>query len=277
MIRVRLQGRMGNQLFQYAFALYASRKLQTKFIVDIRKQDGYQLEYFNLPPPLQYLSFGKLAQRLYDIVNRNYKMKKNFFMRGRDEDWSKRILSDNTAYKGYFQDAYFSSQIKSILDRHLSIRKKYTKKFHELFPFALSDKYAVLHIRFGDYLSQTIEVNNTKLNWSLPIEWYYSAIQRAKLENIKLVIISDDILLARKQLFEHYNNCYFPEGDAITHFQFLLHAETCIISNSSFAWWGAFLNQNKNKKIIAPNNWVGYNAGFEYPKGIMTREFEWLQ
>ena len=268
---------MGNQLFQYAFAFYVSRKLNTKFIVDIRQKDGYQLEYFNLPPPLKYLSFGILAQGLYNVINRNYKMKKNFFMRGRDEDLSKRILSDNTTYKGYFQDAYFSTQIKSILNRHLSIKKKYTKQFHELFPFVLSDKYAVLHIQFGDYVNQTIEINNIKLNCSLPIEWYYHAIQCAKLGNMKLVIICDDILLAKNIFSQKVENCYFPLADAINNFQFLLHAETCIISNSSFAWWGAFLNQNKHKKIIAPNNWVGYNAGFEFPKGIMTKEFEWLQ
>jgi len=185
-------------------------------------------------------------------------------------------LSDNTSYKGYFQDAYFSSQVKSILYTHLSVQKKYSKLFHELFPFVLSEKFAVLHIRFGDYANQAIEVNNTKFNWSLPVEWYYSAIKYAKLGSMKLVIISDDLLLARNHFFEHYDNCYFPEGDSITHFQFLLRAETCIISNSSFAWWGAFLNQNKNRKVIAPKNWVGYNAGFEYPKGIMTEEFEWL-
>jgi hypothetical protein len=277
MIRVRLQGRMGNQLFQYAFALYASRKLQTKFIVDIRKKDGYQLGHFNLPPPLKYISIGIWAQRLYIFIHRNYKMKKTFFMTGRDEDWNRRIFSDSTLYKGYFQDASFSSQMKSILNRHLSIRKKYTKEFHELFPFVLSDKYAVLHLRFGDYANQAIEVNNTKFNWSLPVEWYYKAIQFAKLGNMKLVIISDDLLLAKNLLSQKVENCYFPLGDAIIHFQFLLHAETCIISNSSFAWWGAFLNQNKSKKVIAPNNWVGYNAGFEYPKGIMTQEFEWLQ
>jgi hypothetical protein len=268
---------MGNQLFQYAFALYVSRKLKTKFIVDLRQKDGYQLGYFNLPYPLKYLSIGILAQLIYSIIQRKYKLKKIFFMSGRDEDWSKRILSDNTSYKGSFQDASFSSQIKSILYRHLSIREKYTKQFHDLFPFVLSDKYAVLHLRFGDYANQAIEVNNTKFNWSLPIEWYYSAIQRAKLENMKLVFISDDMLLAKNKFFDQYLNSYFPEGDTITHFQFLLHAEICIISNCSFAWWGAFLNQNTSKKIIAPNNWVGYNAGFEYPKGIMTEEFEWLQ
>lgn len=276
MIRIRLQGRLGNQLFQYAFALYASQKLKTKFVIEIRQKDGYQLGYFNLPTPLKFLSLGKLAQRFYNLVQRNFKTKKTFFVPGWDEDWSNRTLTDSTEYKGYFQDARFSYAVKEQLYNQLTIRDKYTKQFEEQFPFVFTERYAVLHIRFGDYENQTIQIKNNKFNWSLPLGWYYHSIKYASLGNMKLVVISDNMTMARERFQNTAENIFFPEGDAITHFQFLLHAEVCIVSNSSFAWWGAFLNQKLNKKVIAPANWVGYNAGFEFPKGIMTKEFEWI-
>lgn len=277
MIRVRLQGRMGNQLFQYAFAIYASQKLQTKFVIEIRQKDGYQLGYFNLPFPLKLLSNSLVVQRLYNYLQQFFKMKKSFFIDGMDEDWGNRILTDNTKYKGYFQDARFSCEVKKTLCKHLAVKKKISNEFEKEFPLIVSEKYAVLHIRFGDYENLIIQIKNKKIKWSLPIEWYFHSIQYAQLGKMKLVIISDDMALAKDVFLGKLQNCIFPEGDAITHFQFLLHADTCIISNSSFAWWGAFLNQNKNRKVIAPKNWVGYNAGFEYPKGIMIDEFIWLQ
>jgi hypothetical protein len=56
----------------------------------------------------------------------------------------------------------------------------------------------------------------------------------------------------------------------------MMNADGCVIGNSSYSWWGGFLNAKKHKKIYAPNNWAGYNAQQEYPVGIMTKEFIWV-
>jgi len=277
MIRVRLQGSMGNQLFQYAFGVYASQKLNTKFVFEIRQKDGYQLGCFNLPFPLKLMSNSLVIQRLYNYLQKFYKTKKTFYLDGMDEDWGKRILTDKTTYKGSFQDARFSREVKKVLYSHLTIQQPISQEFEKQFPYVNSEKYAVLYIQFRNHEKQTILTKNSTIKWSLPEEWYFRSIQYAQLGKMKLLIISDDMDLAKDVFRGKVDNCIFPEGNEITHFQFLLHADTCIISNSSFAWWGAFLNQTKHRKVIAPKNWVGYNAGFEYPKGIMTEEFEWIQ
>jgi len=277
MIRIRLQGRMENQLFQYAFAVYASQKLQTKFVFEIRQKDGYQLGCFNLPFPLKLMSSSLVIQRLYNYLQQFYKMKKTFFLNGVDEDWGKRILTDNTSYKGFFQDARFSSAVKKTLCRQLIIRQPVTQEFKKQFPFVNSEKFAVLYIRFRENENLNLQIQNNIINSTLPVEWYFNSLKYAQLGKMKLVIISDDMVLAKDVFWGKVDNCIFPEGNEITHFQFLLHAETCIISNNSFAWWGAFLNQTKNRKVIAPKNWMGFNAGIEYPKGIMLDEYVWLQ
>lgn len=277
MIRIRLQGRMGNQMFQYAFALYASIKLKTGFVIEIRKRDEFQLGYFRLSFPFSLFSYGKLIKKLYNCFQRRTKMDKTFFVPNGEEDWSNRTLTDHTEYKGYFQDAKFSRAIKPLLLKHFSIKKRFIRKFEKDFVHLLGHKLAVLHIRLNDYQDQHLFVSNKKFDWLLPQNWYEKALQEIDLTGYKLVVISDNIEMARTIFSKTDRKIIFPDGDAITHFQFLLHADVCIISNSSFAWWGAFLNSKPGKKVIAPSNWVGYNAGFEFPIGIMTREFEWIQ
>ncbi len=276
MIRIRLQGRMGNQLFQYAFALYASQKLKTGFVFDVRQEDGFQLKFFKLRFPFTLFSFGTFFQRTYNWVQHFVKPNKAYTALNLQEDWSKTTITDHTYYKGYFQDAKFSSAIKPLLHKHFAIKKKYTKSFESNFAEILRKKFAVLHIRLSDYQQQKIKVSNLELDWALPLKWYQNNISKIDLSVMKLVIISDDMVMAEKLLGFQSANIFFPDGDAITHFQFLLHADVCIISNSSYAWWGAFLNQKPEKRIIAPYNWVGHNGGIEFPKGIMVKEFEWV-
>ncbi len=276
MIRIRLQGRMGNQLFQYAFALYASQKLKTGFVFDVRQEDGFQLSYFKLRFPYNLFSYGNFFKRTYNWAQRFVKPAKAFSALNGKEDWSKTTITNNTYYKGYFQDAKFSTTIKPLLQQHFEIKKKYTLPFEKEFGYILQEPFAVLHIRLSDYEYQKLKINNLDLDWALPLEWYYSAIKKVNLVTTKLVIISDDMALAKKFFAAQAETILFPEGNAITHFQFLLHADVCIISNSSYAWWGAFLNKKPYKKIVAPQNWVGYNAGIEFPKGIMHKEFNWV-
>jgi hypothetical protein len=274
-IRIYFQGRLGNQLFQYAFALYASKKLNTKFIIRIKKKDGYQLDCFKMSGIFKYFYLGEIFLRVYDFTQRLLKLKK-YYIPNIDEDWNNKILKNNYEYIGYFQDSKFSADIKSTLLSHLEIREKYKKKFFKAYSRLIAEKYAVLHIRFGDYTNHVVEINNKKLNYFLPKDWFYKSIEYAQIGNRKLVVISDDIELAKKHFKDLTLNLIFPEGDKVTHFQFLLYAEICIISNSTFAWWGAYLNTVPNKKVYAPYNWLGHREGFEFPKGIMTKEFIWV-
>ncbi|MBS4066446.1 MAG: alpha-1,2-fucosyltransferase [Chitinophagaceae bacterium] len=276
MIRVRLQGRLGNQLFQYAFAMYASSRLKTKCVFEIRAEDGFQLKWFRLrfPYNLLYVSFFYKA---YNRYQRFIKTEKSFSALNGKEDWSKTLITDSTSYRGYFQDARFSSGIKSLLQNELSVKKKYADLFYNQYSSFLNGKYAVLHIRLSDYENQKIVINREEADWMLPVLWYHKTLERIDRAKLKLVIVSDDMKKAKELFDDGSDTIYFPPGDTITHFQLILHADVCIISNSSFAWWAAFLNNKPHKKVYAPNNWVGYNLGVEFPKGIMIKEFEWIQ
>jgi hypothetical protein len=73
--------------------------------------------------------------------------------------------------------------------------------------------------------------------------------------------------------FGYIQNKYLSDQTEIIDFQFLNNAAACIISNSTFSWWGAYLNPN-NPRVIAPRYWVGFHNGKEFPVDIIPEKFE---
>jgi hypothetical protein len=93
----------------------------------------------------------------------------------------------------------------------------------------------------------------------------------------KIFLISDCIEELRNDSFFSSIDCSFEVNSQEIDFQLIMNSDISIISNSSFAWWASFLNPLENKLVYAPFNWVGYNAGVEYPKGIMIDDFIWVK
>jgi len=108
-----------------------------------------------------------------------------------------------------------------------------------------------VHIRRGDYLNK-IHKHPTQ-----PKEYYYSAFSQFN-EDIHFLIFSDDIEWCKNNL--KYKYLYFIEEELDYISLYLMSlCNHNIIANSSFSWWGAWLNQETNKKVIAPSNWFGKN------------------
>lgn len=113
-----------------------------------------------------------------------------------------------------------------------------------------------LHIRRGDYL----KVSSLNLN----LDYYHSAINilDKQIKNYKILIFSDDIEWCKvnfvgKNIYYSENNINYVDMCMMT------LCDHNIIANSSFSWWGAYLNQNFNKIVICPENYIG-NSSPEY-------------
>ena len=274
MIKVLLHGRMGNQLFQYAFAYLQAKKHKTLFLIEIQKNKFY-LDCFTLSFPHNFLSNKKFL-RLYGWLVRKINMKNH-----RDflDLKTKLVLPetiDLTSFDGYFQDATLMESDKKSLQKVFAIKKSYQKIFQQKYGLLFNQKKTlVISMRLGqDYKDFTIpDLNNTKV--FLPNEWYTIILSKIEMEYDSVFIISDEIENAKLILGEKSNYIFINEPPEIQ-FQMMINADGCIIGNSSYSWWGGFLNPKKDKKIYAPNNWAGYNANQEYPVGIMTQEFIWV-
>jgi hypothetical protein len=273
-IKVALHGRMGNQLFQFAFAYLIAKKHKTFFLLEIQKNKFY-LDCFQLTFPFNFFS-NKKVLRMYSWLVRKIKMKNH-------QDFldlkTKLVLPQNVAqinFNGYFQDADLMESNKKSLERIFAIKKYFQKVFHEKYGSLFNqNKTLVISMRLGqDYKDFILpDLNNAKV--FLPNNWYTTILSKIEKEYDLVLIISDDIEEAKLILGEKLNYIFINELPEIQ-FQMMMNADGCIIGNSSYSWWGGFLNTKKNKKIYAPKYWAGYNAKQEYPVGIMTQEFIWV-
>lgn len=284
MIAVKLEGRLGNQLFQYAFIYAASRRLNTAFYLD------KSIENFTLPQYFEVKNdfLTTLDNRVFSI--KGYKnifsihIKRGFYhvistiiFKGKtitvDNETpvkeTLKLLKDNYQYRGYFYSEGYFEDFKDEIRTLYKINKKHIANF-ELIKNQLdtSKRKAVIHVRRTDYVG---------LNISLPLTYYKKAIEIINDADIEYIFISDDPPFIEKE-FSNIANKYISTHGEIIDLQFLINADICILSNSSFSWWGAWLNNNQNKQVFAPKYWLGFKEGKEFPTGIADHlNINWIQ
>ena len=158
---------------------------------------------------------------------------------------------ENLLIEGYFQsEKYFINNKDFILNLF--------KPTEEIKQFILEKINNIrdsvsIHIRRGDYL------NLPNFHPQQSIDYYSSAVNLIGVD--KNYLIFSDGLDGVKEMFDFIPNKQFItlEKDYLDLYAMSM-CEHNIICNSSFGWWGAYLNENKNKKVIAPNKWFGPEA-----------------
>ncbi len=265
MVGIKFNGRLGNQLFQYVYFNYLKSIDQNKWYFFVNPHHGYLTKYFDLGF-WHNIYFGSkilsvFARLIPKIFNFEEVYVHNFF------EPKQPNVKEQTIINGYFQSDFYYNKL--VNPQKIKIHDRFLKQFEELFgELFLNNKVVVVHIRRTDYLKYG------KRDISLPIDFFKRQLDSIpNINSYKVVFISDDMTFV-KENFISQPNYIFSENSEIIDFQLIQNAEIAIISNSTFAWWAAFLS-SKNKLVIAPKNWFGFRIGREHPKGIMTSKFEW--
>ncbi|QOD61748.1 alpha-1,2-fucosyltransferase [Polaribacter haliotis] len=251
MIIVRILGGLGNQMFQYAYAKALEQKgfdvkLDISGFKNYKLHGGYHLNNYKID--LKYAS--NFSNFLSKINFFQYKKEKNLLF-----DASLKSLKGNEYVKGYFQTEKYFKEIRTILLEQFTIAAELsttTKKYKK--QILGSHISCSLHIRRGDYVSD--KKANT-IHGTCSLEYYKEAIELIKTENkgVQFFIFSDDISWTKENL--SLENAIYIDHKTIPHEDMYLMS-LCnhnITANSSFSWWGAWLNKNKSKTIIAPKQW----------------------
>lgn len=237
-------GRLGNQMFQYATLKAVSLKTGYNLsLPDHRKvkSDGTYDTTNNkwIEYRLDLLDCFNLNCDITTVIPKNEYLEKNFTF-----DPNIFNILDDTSIEGYYQSyKYFDEYEEEIINN-------FQFKFNILNKCLIEIKNhpnpVSIHIRRGDYV-------NHPGYWNITPEYIQEALNYFTDQEYTFLIFSDDIEWCKQ---------IFPEGvvfiEGTSQFEDLCLMSLCnhnIISNSSFSWWGAYLNKNKNKKVIAPSNW----------------------
>ena len=117
----------------------------------------------------------------------------------------------------------------------------------EKYEFINNVRTTSIHVRRGDYVNHWLH--------HIDLRNYYNFCFK-QFENVHYYICSDDIEWCKNNLL--FDNILFVEGlDDIEDMWLMSLCKNNIIANSTFSWWGAWLNKNPDKKVISPNNWFG--------------------
>ena len=270
MIIIKIFGGLGNQLFQYSFGKYLELKLNTIVKYDIQTNKkiknftsrDIELQFLNISleiatedeiKKLKYFTSGilsrierKIAQKLPCII-RSY-----FVEPSVQTIINYQNLKDNCYYDGYWQSYKYLSDIEIAPYKEIS-KKNFLVDKETQATKILSNESISIHIRRGDYLSIK---KNSEIFSVCDMSYYEKAILyiTQRLPKPNFFIFSDDIDWAQRNFFGQ--QFYFIDGNIPSEDMHLMSlCKHNIIANSTFSWWAAWLNSNKNKIVIAPKQW----------------------
>lgn len=158
---------------------------------------------------------------------------------------------DTFAVDGYFQSEKYFSDIREDILKTFCLTKEAEALMIKKYQNVLKNKSVSLHVRRADYLRYP------GIHPVLPISYYKKALDLIG-EYDNCLLFSDDIEWCKNNM--KFKNMVFVEQEKDYIEMFLMSkCQNNIIANSSFSWWGAWLNKKEDKQVIAPSQWFGTN------------------
>ena len=281
MLKIRLEGRLGNQLFIYAFARKLVYKYHKKVVIYDRTDEkspkwhshlgNYKIDknifftnnrysFYRMNPikfALLMLNRKKSnelsARKFHDfqISKMQFFKKNNLFLLKDGYYPLPARIKKSTYFQGFFQSPKYFDDIRPLLLKELIPVHNYTQDELDFIKKIESTESVCVTIRLGDYLNNSVHQVCTR-------KYYKDAMRiiKKRKPNCKFFIFSDDIDEAKK-IFDFDFPVTYDSGK-MKDYVSLYTMSKCkhfIISNSSFSWWAQYLSQNPNKIVIAPNRW----------------------
>ncbi len=274
-------GGLGNQMFQYALGknLALLNKVEVKFDITWFDNFGenttpryYSLQEFNIIDNIasrkeieKFRKYEKLSGKRHFLYN-FFIANDSIYIKEKKVEFDKEILEikNNVYLFGYWQSEKYFKTIKDIILKELTLKNEpsnHYKKNAQLISQAKNNSISI-HIRRGDYTSEKLKKDLGLCS----LQYYKKALEKIKkkVKNPVIFVFTNDIKWAKNNLKFKYpinfvsqknkNDNNYKNKD----YEELILISLCkhnIIANSSFSWWGAWLNKNINKIVIAPKIW----------------------
>lgn len=271
MIIVNLKGGLGNQMFQYAFGrkLSIAKKFELKLDktgYDRNRYRSYGLGIFKLQSDFATDNEIKNLKYPYDLVSKGWRWFKFKILRLQYIGWFPKMLDvkDKSYLDGFWQSYKYFDDIRDTLIKDFSLKIPLEETHLEIVEKISSVNSVSLSVRRTDYLLPA----NFKMMGVCSENYYQKAIEliESKVENPNFFIFTDDVDWVKNNIKINHPVTYISElskDKPLTDYQELILASKCqhnIIANSSFSWWGAWLNTNPDKIVIAPDKWFNNDS-----------------
>lgn len=272
MIVIKLQGGLGNQMFQYATARRLSLRHNVELKIDVSgfdKTDNktttrrhYELDCYNIKAKFATKSdlskyngatINSYLQRVYNrfrIPNHTILYEPSYIFYPRLFRAPNDIL-----LIGYWQTEKYFKDIRQTLLRDFSYKEPPSRHNQILLDKIHSTNAISIHVRRGDYATLK---NAADFHGLTGAEYYQKATQTMEnnIPNPHFFVFSDDPEWGKQNLKFNQPTMYISLNKKGSDDMRLMRAcKHNIIANSSFSWWGAWLNENNNKVVIAPRHW----------------------
>ena len=269
---VNIIGGLGNQMFQYAFAYALQLRnpgeqvlLDTSLFRGYHLHSGFELDrLFGLRLPVagrkeigrvtHYIPYYPLSR----FVRKILPSPKTVYLDPEylSFDSAAMMQPGDIYYDGYWQtEKYFCDFRHKVLDV-FTFKSELSPKNRELAKQILETDSVSIHVRRGDYT----KAPNYK--GICDLDYYDRAIKKAKelISNPQFYVFSDDLPWCKSNLAPLIGEAVYVDGNtgmnSSEDMRLMSFARCNILANSSFSWWGAYLNQRSDRLAIVPPKWV---------------------
>lgn len=264
-VRVRIKGELGNQLFQAAAATAIAHRIGGHVQLAPHNYDAANSRAFDLPALLPDAHVARMRGFMLKPVARvALDLGRRVFPRamgipvvwcenGFHYDPSIERVTGNVVLSGYFQSERYFSNVAPLIRSTLDLQTVLSPRGRDYRAQVAGDDSVSVHVRLGDYLSPTVSAVFTALGRE-----YYAraiAVMTKLIGRVRLFVVSDDVEAA-KNFFETGHQATFVEGTS--HFDDLGVISACrhhVLANSTFSWWGAWLDGRPDGIVVAPREW----------------------
>lgn len=277
MIIAKLISGLGNQLFQYAvsrqlsLARHVHLKLDTSFFSS-QNLRSFKLHHYSIAAEvatedavnsiLDVYSSRSLYAKLYRRAEPY--LPKQYHHRFYEKEWwtfepELFSVTSNVYLDGYWQHYKYLENLNPVILDELRLKEFPAKDASEYLNEIQGQPESVaVHIRRGDYVTDKDALNFMGV---LPVSYYNRSIEyiNNRVSNPSFYFFSDDLDWVKDTIKVNAQVHYVDIANGAKDYVELDLMSKCshnIIANSSFSWWGAFLNRNPEKIVVAPKKWV---------------------
>lgn len=256
MFTIKIQGGLGNQLFQYAYARSQSLKHNVKFYLDTTLYlenfiRSYTLDKFNI------------------IENINNNPIEDIIIRESQFNFSKELQYINDGHIiGYFQNEKYFKEYEHIIRKDLTLKNPIQQ--NEFIDKIYNTNSIAVQVRRGDYFS-----NKDVTMHAVDLSMYYMralSLLGSFVDNPTVFFFSDDIEYVKNNVSCKYKSVYVTGLKDYEELYLISQCKNHVIGNSSFGWWGTWLSNNNGKKI-APKEWFNDKEMQKQSKDVIPKNW----